>query len=165
MEKKEFKVGDRVERDGKRGKVTYVFKGADGLIQVKLEDGSAVEWDAEECNHADMGAKDDIMDGKLRWDLLPMEEIEDIVRLYTRGAEKYTPNGWKEVENGFERYRAALMRHMMSYIKEERYDQETGINHLVAVAWNAIAMLWFDKHGKGTMEGKGFGFIEKEDKK
>lgn len=29
------------------------------------------------------GKKNDYQDGKLRWDLLPLEEIEDIVKLYT----------------------------------------------------------------------------------
>lgn len=58
------------------------------------------------------GKKNDYQDGKLRWDLLPLEEIEDIVKLY-------------------------------------KVDDETKVNHLAAVAWNAIAMLYLDKHGKG----------------
>ena len=36
--------------------------------------------------------KNDIIDDKLRWDLLPMEEIEDIVKVYHAGAKKYGPN-------------------------------------------------------------------------
>lgn len=36
--------------------------------------------------------KNDIIDDKLRWDLLPMKEIEDIVRVYHAGAKKYGPN-------------------------------------------------------------------------
>lgn len=36
--------------------------------------------------------KNDIIDDKLRWDLLPMEEIEDIVRVYHAGAKKYGSN-------------------------------------------------------------------------
>lgn len=95
--------------------------------------------------------KNDKLDDKLRWDLLPMSEIEDIVKLYHRGAKKYKPDSWKQLNDGFNRYRAALMRHMMAYLNGERYDKETGSNHLTAVAWNAIAMLWFDKHGKGLI--------------
>lgn len=34
------------------------------------------------------GKKNDFQDGKLRWDLLPLEEIEDIVKLYTAGSIK-----------------------------------------------------------------------------
>lgn len=97
------------------------------------------------------GYKNDRLDDKLRWELLPMSEIEDIVKLYHRGAKKYKPDSWKQLNDGFNRYRAALMRHMMAYLNGERYDKETGANHLTAVAWNAIAMLWFDKHGKGLI--------------
>lgn len=96
--------------------------------------------------------KDDFKDDKLRWDLLPMQEIEDIVRVFHLGAKKYEPNGWKDIPNGFERYRAAMMRHLMCYMNGERYDKELGVNHLSSMCWNAIAMLWYDKHGKGLIE-------------
>lgn len=96
--------------------------------------------------------KDDFKDDKLRWDLLPMQEIEDIVRVFHLGAKKYKPNGWKDIPNGFERYRAAMMRHLMCYMNGERYDKELGVNHLSSMCWNAIAMLWYDKHGKGLLD-------------
>lgn len=96
--------------------------------------------------------KDDFKDDKLRWDLLPMQEIEDIVRVFHLGAKKYKPNGWKDIPNGFERYRAAMMRHLMCYMNGERYDKELNVNHLTQVCWNAIAMLWYDKHGKGLLD-------------
>ena len=53
----------------------------------------------------------------------------------------------KYLENGYERYKGALLRHL--YASESSpIDQETGCYHLAAVAWNAIAMLWFYKNGK-----------------
>lgn len=97
--------------------------------------------------------KNDFKDDKLRWDLLPMEEIEDIVRVYHAGAKKYGPNNWQNLDNGFERYRAAAARHLMEYLKGERVDADTGCLHLAQYAWNAIAMLWYDKHGKGLIKG------------
>lgn len=95
--------------------------------------------------------KNDIIDDKLRWDLLPMEEIEDIVKVYHAGAKKYGPNNWQNLDNGFERYRAAMFRHLMEYMKGERVDKETNVHHLAAAAWNEITMLWYDKHGKGLI--------------
>jgi hypothetical protein len=56
----------------------------------------------------DGSGKDDRADGKLRWDLLPLAEIEDIVRVYTEGAKKYADNSWQNIPDGFERYRASL---------------------------------------------------------
>lgn len=102
--------------------------------------------------------KNDIIDDKLRWDLLPMEEIEDIVKVYHAGAKKYGPNKWQNLDNGFERYRAAAARHLMEYMKGERIDSDTGCFHLAQCAWNCIAMLWYDKHGKGLIP------INKEEK-
>lgn len=103
--------------------------------------------------------KNDIIDDKLRWDLLPMEEIEDIVKVYHAGAKKYGPNNWQNLDNGFERYRAAMFRHLMEYMKGERVDSDTGCFHLAQCAWNCIAMLWYDKHGKGLIP------LNKEEKK
>lgn len=82
---------------------------------------------------------------KLRWDLLPLELIEEIVRVYTAGAVKYGDNNWKELENGYNRYKAAMFRHLMAYEKGVVFDDDTGCRHLAQVAWNAIAMLYFSK--------------------
>jgi len=56
------------------------------------------------------------------------------------GRKKYTENGWQTVPDGFNRYSNAMTRHM---IKEslEASDDETGLDHAVHVAWNALARL------------------------
>ena len=67
----------------------------------------------------------------------------DVGYIGTFGARKYTPNGWKDVENLYERYSSALLRHMfaaMSPRVKDIYDNETGILHLAHVAWNALAL-------------------------
>ena len=46
------------------------------------------------------GRKNDIKDGKLRWDLLPLDLIELIVEVYDFGARKYAPETWKQLESG-----------------------------------------------------------------
>lgn len=90
--------------------------------------------------------KNDFKDGKLRWDLLPLEEIEDIVRVYTAGSKKYGDNTWQNLPNGLARYKAAMLRHLVEYEKGNAIDEETGCKHLAQVAWNAIAMLWISNH-------------------
>lgn len=89
--------------------------------------------------------KNDIQDDKLRWDLLPMVEIEDIVRVYHAGAKKYGENRWQGLENGYQRYKAALLRHLLEAEKGNMVDEDTGCLHLAQVAWNAIAMLYLSK--------------------
>lgn len=66
------------------------------------------------------GMKNDFKDDKLRWDLLPLKEIEDIVKVYTEGAKKYSDNSWQLLDNGYDRYKAALFRHLVLFEKERR---------------------------------------------
>lgn len=83
-------------------------------------------------------------DGKLRWDLLSWEAVEKIVEVYTFGTKKYGENTWQNVENFEARYRAALVRHLVSHIKGEKVDEESQILHLAHMAWNALALIWFE---------------------
>jgi hypothetical protein len=86
------------------------------------------------------GKKNDFQDGKLRWDLLPLEEIEDIVKVYTSGANKYGENTWQLLDNGYERYKAALLRHLTAIEGGEIIDKESGLPHTAHVMWNSIAL-------------------------
>ena len=93
------------------------------------------------------GKKNDIKDDKTRWELMPLDCLEDIARVYTEGAKKYGVNNWQNLDNGYERYKGALLRHLYTAESKE-FDEETGCRHLAQVAWNAIAMLWISKHKK-----------------
>lgn len=94
-----------------------------------------------------MSIKNDRKDNKLMWELLPLEDIEDVVKVYTEGANKYGVNTWQNLENGYNRYKAALFRHLLEYEKGNEYDEETGCRHLAQVVWNAIALLHISKKG------------------
>ena len=85
--------------------------------------------------------KNDRKDDKPMWELLPLLTIEEIVKVYTAGAKKYAPNNWMHLENGYERYKAALFRHICEFERGNWLDADTGCIHLAQVAWNAIAML------------------------
>jgi hypothetical protein len=58
----------------------------------------------------------------------------------TYGATKYTPNGWRSVPDGAERYADAMGRHLLQEA-ECSDDPETGLPHAAHVAWNALARL------------------------
>jgi len=83
--------------------------------------------------------------GKLRWDLLPVETIEEIVKVLTMGANKYADNNWKLLDKADDRYYAALMRHLVEWRKGSKIDQESGLNHLAHVLCNTVFLLWFDQ--------------------
>ena len=72
------------------------------------------------------GRKDDIKDDKTRWDLLHLDCLEDIARVFTGGAKKYGENNWQNLDNGYERYKGALLRHLYASETKE-FDEETGL--------------------------------------
>lgn len=59
----------------------------------------------------------------------------------TFGADKYTDSGWKDVENGIERYLSAMLRHYLNYKSGEIDDKESKLPHLAHMAWNSLAVL------------------------
>jgi hypothetical protein len=73
------------------------------------------------------GKKNDKKDDKTRWELMPLDCLEDIARVYTEGAKKYGENTWQNLENGYQRYKAALLRHLWEFEKgmntEEKLDK------------------------------------------
>lgn len=85
--------------------------------------------------------KNDRIDGKMRIELLPWPELEQIAKVYTAGAEKYGPHNWENLPNGYERYKGAMLRHLTELEKGNDVDKDTGCLHAAQIAWNAIAML------------------------
>lgn len=77
--------------------------------------------------------------GKLQIHLVPTEIIRNIARIRMYGDEKYhTPYNWVTVEK--ERYKDALMRHLLSYLDDENsIDEESGYSHL----WHAACNIAF----------------------
>lgn len=84
--------------------------------------------------------------GKLRWSLLPMEELEEVVKVLDYGATKYAPNNWKKIDT--ERYMDALMRHMAAYLQGETEDPETKLHHMAHIACNALFIIYKDNECK-----------------
>jgi hypothetical protein len=81
-----------------------------------------------------------------RYDLIPVDALRQIAEHYGRGAEKYDDNQWRK---GYEWSKsfAALIRHANQFWGGEDYDEETGSNHMAAVAWHALTLLtFFEEH-------------------
>jgi len=83
-------------------------------------------------------------EGKLRFDLIPVEPLEELARVYTIGATKYDDRNW---EKGLKwgRVFAAMQRHGWKWWKGERLDKVDGQHHLASVAWCAFALMEYEK--------------------
>lgn len=67
--------------------------------------------------------------------------LAEVAAVGTFGAEKYSPNGWLEVPDAFERYEDAKLRHFLKRHSGEEFDPDSGLLHLAHEAWNALATL------------------------
>jgi hypothetical protein len=88
-------------------------------------------------------------DGKLPWDLLPYDAVEEIVRVLDFGAKKYSPRGW-EAGMSWSRCYAPTIRHLTKWWQGQDIDPETGISHLAHAACNILFLLAYSKRGMGT---------------
>lgn len=81
---------------------------------------------------------------KARMDLLVdgcPNALEAVGKVLTFGAQKYAAHSWQTVEGGEERYKAALIRHLLAVGKGESVDPESGLSHLAHLACNALFIL------------------------
>ena len=61
----------------------------------------------------------------------------------TKGAKKYTDDGWKTVKDGRQRYKDAALRHLLLDLDGETFDPDPYMQtrHLAQAAWNLLAAL------------------------
>lgn len=100
------------------------------------------EADPHGLKPSDPGAKLD--DGKIRAGLVGMgfaRALEEVARVGTFGANKYSDNGWVAVPNAVSRYTDAMWRHVLAEGRGEVCDPDSGLLHAAHLAWNALARL------------------------
>lgn len=95
--------------------------------------------------------------GKLRYDLLPFDALDEVVRVLTYGCFKYSQRNW---ESGLDwgRIIGSLLRHTSRFAAGEDLDPETRISHMAHAAANTLFLLTYQlrKVGKDdrSKEGK-----------
>lgn len=95
------------------------------------------------------GAKLD--SGKIRaWLMLAgfSNALREVARVTTKGAEKYTPNGWMHVPEGETRYMDAFGRHMLALGGGETIDADTQCFHKAQMIWNLLASFELELRGE-----------------
>lgn len=94
-----------------------------------------------------VGKKDDSK--KARWDCVPFDILEGLANVMGHGAEKYDEKpgeqNWKKVDDGYHRYFAAMMRHVIADRNGEYLDPESGMPHMWHAMFNCVAMTHFSK--------------------
>lgn len=92
-----------------------------------------------------LGVKND--EGKLRWSLVPLDAMREVVRVLMGGADKYAPDNWVHVEDARRRYFDAAVRHLTEWYDGERNDPEWGLHHLAHASCCTLFLLALSLRG------------------
>jgi len=84
--------------------------------------------------------------GKLRWDLVPLPGMEEVVRVLTDGAERYGDNNWFRGEGlEYSRLFAAVQRHLAAWWQGEDNSPDHGFHHLAHAASSLLTLVTYHK--------------------
>ncbi len=83
------------------------------------------------------------------YSLLPFNALDQIVKVLTYGAKKYSRDNWKRVPEFRQRYLAAALRHISAHARGEINDPETGIHHLSHAATSLMFLVEDDMTKEG----------------
>lgn len=109
---------------------------------------------------------------KPRMELLPMEALEEISKVLTFGAKKYTTQGENGEIDGANNWRlgfawgrlqGSLLRHMSKFQQGEDIDPESGLPHLAHAGCCILFLLSHQLNGYGT-DDRFSTFMKEQDK-
>lgn len=90
---------------------------------------------------------------KMRLDLIPALWTWALGNVLTRGAIKYRDHNWMG-GMPWNDVLGPMKRHLTKWEAGEVYDKDTGCHHLAMVAWNALALMFYQLMGLGTNNTK-----------
>lgn len=105
--------------------------------------------DLNESSKASVGKKFD--NGKTQWSLLPFDALEQVVKVLQHGAEQYGSNNWQQLDDFYNRYWNAAMRHLIQY-RSRQMDPQWNLSHMAHCACNILFLLWGEMHNKFRTE-------------
>lgn len=76
--------------------------------------------------------------------LVPPNAIESVIKILTFGAQKYSRDGWKSLDDLHRRYLNACLRHLLEYQKGNPIDDESGMPHLAHAVCSLLFVLETD---------------------
>ena len=92
--------------------------------------------------------------GKLRYDLLPFDAVDEVVKILNYGIKKY-PNpeeNWRDNSKpeDIKRYKAAMLRHMSELQQGRTHDIESGLHHMAHIGCNSLFIIALLKQTAAT---------------
>jgi hypothetical protein len=99
------------------------------------------------------GAQKEIV-GKLRYDLVPVEFEDELAKVYTEGAKKYSDRNWEKGLLFMKHHYAAARRHMAKWVKGIDLDDETNTHHLANAAWHLAAIITLSARGRTDLDDR-----------
>ncbi len=82
-------------------------------------------------------------------EMAPTGFLTDLGKLYEFGATKYSRDNWRRGYSWSLSYNA-LLRHLVATLNGEWLDPESGLPHIVHVAWHCATLHTFMAEGLGT---------------
>ena len=90
---------------------------------------------------------------KLRWDLLPLPAIEQVIKVFTHGSKKYKPYNWYRGMEYSISY-ASGQRHRASWWLGETLDKESKLHHLAHSITNDLFNLTFELEKRKNLDDR-----------
>lgn len=86
---------------------------------------------------------------KPRWDLLPLDALNEVAKVLAVGAEKYAENSWHDTPEKF--FVGALCRHLEAFVRGEEFDKDLAerglkVSHAACMVANSLFLLWKAMH-------------------
>ena len=81
---------------------------------------------------------------KLRPTLLPMDALNEVIKVLEFGATKYSIDNWKTVIGAKQRYLDAFLRHGMSTASGDKLDAESELSHMAHAVCCGLFYIWFE---------------------
>ena len=88
-------------------------------------------------------------ENKIRYDLVAPWGMEQIAKVYTYGTIKYDDDNWWKGLKWKKDVLGCIFRHVWKWVRGEKLDDESGLNHLAHAAWNCIALMEYERNEIG----------------
>ena len=89
------------------------------------------------------------VEGKLRWEFIPWDTMEEVVRAFQVGADGRPMHDWMKGQS-WGHYFGAVLRHSFSWWRGSREDKKTRVHPLAHAIASLLILMWYEENDVGT---------------